>query len=137
MQIERRSGIRSGARGQSLCNNIGSNVIIKCLGPRPKSVLRATDDGSEAAVAVQAAAVAAVSAVIIHPAATELYNALVSVAEQHRHKGCCDVCKSVTWNELVVQPLQQPKRCKCCVGTGFVLCSTCQGRGRQVRRATP
>lgn len=106
MQIERRSGIMGSTSARGFApssNNICSNAIIKCLESRPGSELRVTSDNSEAAVAVAAAAASAVGAVFIHPAAAELYNALVSAAEQHPHKlccnGCCGIRKSLTWTE--------------------------------------
>jgi hypothetical protein len=46
---------------------------------------------------------------------------------------CATLCSRGLVGVLAaVANLQQPRRCASCLGTGFLLCSACQGRGKQV-----
>lgn len=100
------------------------------------SALKATGGEEYTSGAVTSVA-AALSVVVVPQAAAELYKALVgtpcSLSVSSRapvdHQG--HSCILLTCIVFVVF-VQQPKRCQCCVGTGFVLCSSCQGRGKQV-----
>lgn len=120
------SNNHTNAHHQQAASSTSGDVVAETSGP---------------AVAVVSIA-AALSTVMVPKAAAELYNALVRWEQEQQPAflpSSPQKAAATHINCLTPEPppslgvvLQQPKRCDCCLGTGFVLCSSCQGRGKTV-----